>query len=343
MVNRAILLFLGIMLIAIQPVIQSDTIILKKGKGERKNVVVVRETFEKIEYRFRFNNNLSPIQTLDTKDVAKINRDNTPINYQSAEKLKQQGLYQEALKQYRIATRMSNWCEQHCLYNIGLCYQKTKKYGDAVRAYHLLLKKFPDSYYKAEANFNIGICHQRAGRKRYAYGAFSRAAGYYQQIADYGQWVEANYWQGVILQDAKKYQAAINKYKAALSRSSARPQFRNDARLQIGYCFLKIRRHDSAKGIFLDLIENTDISAHKIIGGAYVGLGECYFARQQIEEALLCFLRVVMLYGAAGNEYVKDAYQRAADCCQLLQGKKPDYGSRAQQLRQRGKQRFQGS
>ena len=341
-ISCRLLIVLAVMLIMVPSLVYSDTIILKKGKGERKNVVIVRETFAKIEYRFRFKDTLSPLQMLHSKDVAAIKRDNTPFNYQSAEKLKQQGLYPQALKEYQTVLRMRDWSEQHCRYNIALCHQKMQAYDQAVRDYQLLLKKFPDTYYKAMAYFNIGICHQQAGRKRYAYRAFARAAGYYRQLEDYGQWVEANYWQGVILHHAKKYQPAIGKYKAALSRAAARPELSNDIQLQIGHCLLKIQRHASAKNIFLGLIKNSSPSKRNLMSGAYFGLGECYLARQQIEAALLCFLRVVMLY-QTDNEYTRDAYQQAADCCQLLQSKKPEYRLRAQRLRQMGKQRFQGS
>ena len=131
------------------------------------------------------------------------------------------------------------------------------------------------------------------------------------------------------------FRSAIARYKAVIAESKSNPETRTRARLRLGFCYFASKDYSDALNSFKDVIE--EAKNNESLAGGYVGLGNIYVERKKLEDALFCYLRVVMLYSDS-NEFFREACKQAAFCFDKLKDKNPEYASRAQRLRQMASQ-----
>ena len=329
--------FFIIMIFGLHFFSKSDTIVT--NRKNLANITITREHFDKIGYYFNQDSSRTP-QFIDRKreKIVKIERLEYPTEYKIAESHFESQIYNRAIQAYERAERVQDWTAQHCLYQIGLCYQKMKNYPKAIFAYKKLLDSFPETYYKADVHFNSGMCYLEGRRPSNALPFFQRAASLYEEISDPEKAMESMYYFGQAAEKNKEYTKAIQVYESLLKKISDE-SLKNSVQLSLGHCYFQAKNISKSKEAFLQILKNISPENRENMASLYFGLGNCYFQEQNTKDALLCYLRLIMLYESQ-DETTRQAYDRAAYCFDLLKSQNPEYADRARQIKQMKEQKF---
>ncbi len=325
------------MLFLIISFIEADSIITNRKK--LTDVTVTREEFDKVWYYFNAVASRTP-QSIDRKreKILQIERSQYPPEYEVAENHFEAKIYNRAIESYERASRQQDWTLQHCLYKIGLCYQKMKNYPKATQSYKKLLDSFPETYYKADVHFNMGLCYLEGRRAANALPFFQKAASLYEGISESEKALESLYYTGNAAEENKEYTKAIQVYEELVKKITD-VSLKNSVQLSMGHCYFKIKKISRSMEIFLDLLKTISVENKESMASLYLGLGNCYFQEQKTKEALLCYLRLIMVYDTQDN-MTREAYEKAAYCFDLLKNQNPEYADRAMQLKQMKEQKF---
>jgi len=242
-------------------------------------------------------------------------------------------LYDELAKN----NRNKNWVRMYSLYNIGRIYQEGKgDWQNAIEAWDRLQKAFPKSKFLPKALVNKGLAWLNVGdeaKARQAFGQLERLKG----LPDSEKMV-AKYWLIKITQlkgekagNAAVINQALEAYKRLLSDVEGNSDLQNVAilaRLGIGDCLLALEKYGEALAFFQKIAASSNDTA--VLAGAFNGLGLCYFKTEKWSDALMCFLRTVILYGDSNPETTAMALYWAAKSYRMRQG--DDYKTRARSL-----------
>jgi len=316
----------------------ADTIVT--DKTTMKDVTITQETFKKVKYYYNRIGANSKQECDRTKvTIVEITYSKLPIEMKHGNTYYENGSYEQAIQSYKsLEQNKKSIMRQHCLYKSGLCFMQLGKYTEAGKMFQALLKNIPDTYYKADATYQLGICCMEREEFDKAYVQFQDAMKYYQEINLIDQKNEARMLLAKSLDKANKLQEAVTTYEQLLFATKA-PEIRKNIQVNLGNCYLRLEQYPKAQKIFLDCLKNLSAKEKQYLSNIYLGLGKCLFQEQKVEDALLCYLRVIIMYEPT-YQIGRDAYERAIYCFTLLKDKKPEYAQRAIELRTELEQRF---
>ncbi|NUM36005.1 MAG: tetratricopeptide repeat protein [Candidatus Brocadiae bacterium] len=316
---------------------KADSIITNRKK--LTDVTITVENFDRISYYFNAVSSRIP-QHIDRKKekILQIEREKYPPEYEVAENHFEAKVYNRAIESYEREAKQQEWTAQHCLYKIGLSYQKMKNYPKAIQSYKKLLDSFAETYYKAEAHFNMGICYIEGKRPASAVSFLQKASALYEEINESEKALESLYYLGQAADENKEYPKAIQVYEQLLKKITD-VSLKNSVQLSLGHCYWKVKKISQSKEVFSGLLKSLPPENKADMASLYLGLGNCYFHEQNTKEALFCYLRLIMLYESQ-DETTREAYDKAAYCFELLKNQNPEYADRARQLKVMKEQKF---
>lgn len=317
---------------------------------EKSNIEVTDENYDYVYFRFT-NVNISQKQHVDTSSVEKVFYQDTPPAYIDASNAMANGNYADAIQRFeRIATNSSlkDWVRMYALWDMATVYGRgVGDLPNAVATWERLQKQFPKSRFVPDAIISSGKALINLGKADEAKSKFlelQRLPG----LAE-SQKMLAKYYviyikqkQGEASGNKMLLNQALNEYKELLSQvenDSNLKQVATLARLGVGDCLLALEQYGEAQDYFQKIADSGTEKA--VLAGAYNGLGRCYLAKRQWKDALIAFLRTVVLYDEvpeqtamalvlAGDSY---AYLRSGD----------DWRDRAKGLYRECMQKFPGT
>lgn len=316
----------------------ADTIVT--SKTTMKDVTITQETFKKVRYYYNNIGSTSKQECDRTKvTILEITYSKLPIEMKNGNTYFENGSYEQAIQSYKsLEQNKKTMMRQHCLYKSGLCFMQLGKYSEAIKIFQALLKNIPDTYYKADALYQLGICFMEKEEFDKAYLQFQDAMKYYQEINLIDQKNEARMLLAKSLDKANKLEEAITVYEQLLFATKA-VAIKKNIQVNLGNCYLRAEQYPKAQKIFLECLKNLNAKEKQHLANIYLGLGKCLFQEQKVEDALLCYLRVIIMY-EPNYPIGREAYERAIYCFTLLKDKKPEYAQRAVELRTELEQRF---
>ena len=326
-------------------ILNADRIVLIR-EGSYKNVKIRKESFSQIHYQYKIRG--AQPQKLNMSTVREISREKAPLSFVNAEREIQYGLYSQAIKSYKMLLRKRDW-KQHCYFKLGICYQRwaetkrgrgrKKRYKRAIKMFQKLIQQ--KSLYSPEASLELARCYFSLQDWYKSYRAFFKAYPLYKEMINRkfplliykvqtgknkyftifqrkdakSILEEIKYFQGLCLENLKKYSGAITKYK------SVSQNWKKKAELRIACCLFKQEKSLPAKSAFLKLLKKVSADEKQILGEIYLGLGHIYYQKDQIKNALFCYLRVKLLY-RADRKSLRLAQSRIERCMQLIKNQK---------------------
>lgn len=319
--------------------IQADTIILEANR-KLASVVVVQETFDEVTFYYQVDPSQN-IQTLESRKVVRIEREKLPLDYQIAEDYFARNSFQHALDAYQNAGKNKTWYRQHCYYKTALCHLQLNQITQAITAYQLLLKEFPKTWYLADVYWDLGQCYQKLNKWAESAQYYNKSKELYlKRSPNSPRIIESQYYQALAVEkSSKKIQDAIQLYQKVIESSKKLPDINLTARLRLAICYSQAKNEKQAKVILLQIIKDIKPEQKNLLAETYVRLGQSYLQEKKIKEALLCYLRVIMLYPES-KESNQAAFAGAIYCMDLLKKTNPEYTPRANQLRQLQQQKF---
>lgn len=318
--------------------LHADTIVT--NKTTMKDVTITQETFKKVKYYYNNIGSTSKQECDRTKvTILEITYSKLPIEMKNGNTYFENGSYEQAIQSYKsLEQNKKTIMRQHCLYKSGLCFMQLGKYTDAIKIFQALLKNIPDTYYKADVAYQLGICFMEKEEFDKAYGQFQDAMKYYEEINLIEQKNEARVLLAKSLDKANKLSEAITVYEQLLFATKT-VAIRKNIQVNLGNCYLKLEQYPKAQKIFLECLKTLNAKEKQHLANIYLGLGKCLFQEQKVEDALLCYLRVIIMY-EPNYQIGREAYERAIYCFTLLKDKKPEYAQRAVELRTELEQKF---
>ena len=312
--------------------------VIKTNTGEMKNIVVQKETYKIVFYYLKIDPKKTP-QSLETSKIVQIIREVKNPNYDMGEDLFGKKLYKEAFLAYkRAADEQSGSEKQHPLFKMAQCQYFLGNLTGAIATYRRLQKQFPDSFYLPETCLQLAECLMAQKKWKEAASMLNQAGELYQEIKKDAEFWEVTYTKGILQERQNNIKEAISLYQNILSKADRSSQLKQKSHLRLAHCWLE-KDDEKAKEAFVSLLEKTNVDNQPMLAGIYVGLGHYYLKKQEIKQALLCYLRPVMLYSSE-SEYASTAYLKAAYCYELLKDQNPSYRSRAKQLKDMQRQKF---
>lgn len=136
------------------------------------------------------------------------------------------------------------------LKNLGVSYQKVKRWGEAEQVWSRMLQRFPDSQYSGEAALNGARCRMEQGDYRGAITAYTEAL----PLLDSESRARAFYWMGTSYEQLQDYQAAVVEYLKVPYLASGGGMWVVTAQLKAAECYLKIERAAAAREIYNKVI-----------------------------------------------------------------------------------------
>ncbi len=310
----------------------SDTIIMEKNK--LAPVIITKETYDYVYYQYILDGKIMPEQKIEVRKVVRIEYEKIPIEYQTAESFMEMKSYAKAIESYQRCVAAKDWTQQHSLYKIGVCYQQLNKPVEAIRAYQNLLKVFPDTLYKAEVSWELGQAYLKLNKWAEAATMFDSAKQLYsKKIPVSSRFQESQYYQAVAVEKSGKYDAAVSLYKAMLPKISDNKNLEYQIQLSLVNCYNQLKQTNQSRQILDNLIKKIEPEQRDILANLYINYARFHFAEKKIQEALLCYLRIIMLYSEV-PEITLEAYQGAIYCMELLKKDNPEYAARISQLKQ---------
>jgi len=308
---------------------------------EKSTITVLSEDYDYVWYKFESVPNR---QKLEADKVERVFYENPPQQFNEAADAMGAGDLPSAIEKFRsiVQARRAHrsWVVMYSLYNLGKIYQEgLGQMEQAVEAWRELEKQFPRSKYVPGAIVKTGLAHLAMGNRDEAERAFRRL----QRLPDLAedQRQIGRYWVIYIKQQSGAYEDALAEYRQLLEDVEADPDLKQvaiRARLGIGDCLLALKRFEEALSFFQKIADSSQDPA--VLAGAFNGLGRCHFEQQNWKDALLSFLRTMILYDETPDQTAM-ALCYAADSYTYLRSE--DWKDRAKSLFRECIARYPGS
>jgi len=336
------------------PVLAGDLIQLKTGKwmptapaaGEKEEpsvedlaasqYSVVEENYDVTFYKIE---GVAQRQKYDTAKIRRVVYGDRPSAFLEASEAMGNNDWGPALAGFdELAKNKRNphWVRQYSLYNIGRIYQEGQvAWQEAVAAWDRYEKEFPKGKFLPRVLVSEGLAWlalKNEAKARESFGKIERLKG----LSDADK-MKAKYWMIKISQlkgedagNTALINQALTQYKSLLEEAEGKNELQEVAilaRLGIGDCLLALQKYGEALAFFQKIAASSD--EKDVLAGAYNGLGRCHFAKEEWSDALICFLRTVILYDTNPEQTAMALYY-AAKSYNLRQGE--DYKNRARSL-----------
>ncbi len=255
---------------------------------------------------------------LKMEEVASVRYGDKSMNYLNATNLMKQERYAEALPKFDAAIAEASkikWLGQYAQFNKAECLANlaasdAKRRASAIGAYKELIAKYPKSRFLPNAYIGLAKIYQEAGD-------VAKMAAAVKQL-DPGklgqQWaMQRQLWDARVLEAKKQFALAAKEYGAlaAAAEKAKDTDMNSEALASEGRCMLLAGQYDAGEKILYQLAKQVDDAATK--AQVYNALGDSFWKRGEVHEALFCYLRVAVLYFDVPDEHPKAMYW-AAKC-----------------------------
>jgi len=320
-----------------------DTIVYKDGQTYpsstgTQRIEVTEETYSVIKYDIKTGGG-SLSQDVSTSRVAEIRYARKVADYDEAKALFDAGDYDGAIDAFAPLPerRSPHWLKPYSLFHIAESHFRMGDAEGALAAFENFLSEEPQHRFVPKARLRIGESQLRMKKLDEARTTFTSlrrdvdAKGFdpaYRYRAELGLIGidEAKGAWSTVLSSLQKLQAEVG---------DEYPDVANEAKLKIGNAYISDGQYKKAEDYFQAIIDGENPSKD-VLYGAYVGLGNAYFAQSRFEEALKdCFLRVVVMNDRDGDvsiERLAPALYWSGRCFDQLRGEKPENGAFARDL-----------
>ena len=129
-------------------------------------------------------------------------------------------------------------------------YYKKRKYPKAIEHYTSVIKNYPQSEYVELSQFQIALCHRKAGREEKANALLAEFSVTYptSDLADNAAFQVAEYHRG-----KEQYKEAMNAY-GELAAKYPHSELADDALWNVGWCGIKLKNNDRSVKAFQQLL-----------------------------------------------------------------------------------------
>lgn len=305
-----------------------DTIELKNGQ-KFSGVIVDQETSKEVTYRYQGTN--AP-QTVASEQVREVEFDKPSVYIREGLRAFKKKDFQRAAGQF--AKERSEKYKPYGRFYLGESHRMMRNWDEAISAY----KTFETMEHRLapEALYNLGVVYledRKFGEARQTFEKVisKKYSQFWEYMGMYGLG-QALLKQKEFAQARKKFEEVVRKCRS--KGEAAYQELHGLAEQGKGLALVGEKDYSKARRTFADIIKSK-YATSEALAGSYLGMGKVYYAQaksgrkapENYKKALLCFLRVVMLYGGY-KDMADESKKLAADCFdQLGQGK------RAQALR----------
>ena len=321
---------------------------------------VLEENYDKLVYSVKLGASRTQRQEVDASKVEEVFYWPQPQGWSDAVEAMNSGDFATALAGLTELTkdrRSRRWLRTYSLYNIAQIYEYTGDWKAAIQAWEKLVTDYKKSKFVPKAYIQIGLGHLNLGdaaAARSAFGKLGRIPG-----LPAGQKVLGKYYLILIKQKQGEgnppkispnpvlLKQALAEYRKLLAETENDDELKdvaNRARLGVGTCLVQLGQYAEALAFFEKIAASTDDKA--VLGGAFNGLGLCYYKQNKWGDALLAFLRTEVLYGEEDPEQEAMALFYSGRCFHLLYGQSVGgdaYKARARSQFKKCMQKYQGT
>ncbi|MCX7703220.1 MAG: tetratricopeptide repeat protein [Planctomycetota bacterium] len=296
----------------------ADEIVQRVGSGEQvlKGIESIgTETYKEVNVKIG-----GSFQKIPAENIIDIKREKSSLVYQSAEELRAQGNYAEALKKYEaaMAREGEEWEKIYSAYYKSLCLQmlgtvEPARLKDAVKSYKEFIEKWKEHRLVPHAHQGRGISAMGSGDWAEAQDAFTKLSG-----GEYGSYwrLRGKYWLGELayrrgeLANAKKIWAEILAEAERMGMKDVRAKYELVTALE------ELDKGNTAKAkSSLEKIVDIGLGGmdpsigYEVLAKAHKALGDCYYKeaggdKAKMRKALFEYLKVILLYSLSKQEYI---------------------------------------
>jgi tetratricopeptide (TPR) repeat protein len=336
--------------------VYADTIVRKNGT-KMADMVVVLETIKETKYKL---GDSGIMQSMDSKKIARVEYESIPLAYEQAEADRKTCLFPSAINNYQKAMAANPqdypWARQYAMFGIAETLRAWAEAGDisrfsqAIGAYQGLLKFMPDTIHFYGCQLGMAKCLLAMKKYNEASGLFDKVIA---DNYDDRYTIQAQIGKARILEVHKKFREAKHKYREiynkARSLASSDPSAKdipNQALVREGACLVGMGKIDEAMSFFEDLIKQAE--SDEVLAGAHNGVGDCYYKKRRMEDAMWAFLKVAIVFEHITSEAPKAFYYAYASMSEVAgkmkdQNKARDWKGRAKGLKAELRRKFPGS
>ncbi len=329
---------------------QKDGVVFPKESSTQK-IQVTKETYTVIKYKLE-SRGVSLDQEMSTSKVNYVQYARKNSDFTEAMDAFNSGGFEDALELFTgLAKRKSpHWLKQHSLFRAAECQYAMGDWDAAITGYERLRAEVSDSRFVPEAQLKIAMCKLNKNDvegARADFGKLKRDVG----NKDYDPEYEFRADLGLIEIDerAGKFSVALSELEKLQAKvGDDYPAVASATRLRIGSVYIQERQYKKAENYFKAILEaDSETTDPAVVFGAYIGLGDSYFAQSKFKEALKdCYLRVVVMddrEGTVPQDVLAKALFWSARCWDQLRNEKPEYGKFAYDLYREVTRRAPGS
>ncbi len=288
------------------PAAQADTIVFSAvGKRPRSKVRVLRENAKEVV--FQSGGKDSPEIKVPAREVRAVVYDDAPASYAVGEQERGSKRWGEAAKAYEkslSAAGVRPWIKQYANYNLGECYRqlgatKSSAFDTAIEHYQAVLAAQTDCRFIAETKYGLAIAMR--GKKDFS-GAERVLKELEGDVTTHGlakHWgVTARLESARLLESQGRFGEAEAKYRSLGGSVRANfPKVANLANMRAGLCMVAAKKFDDARRHFSDLLRSAGDEEWEVQAGGHLGLGLCFYAEEEYQQARYEFLKVNAVYG----------------------------------------------
>ena len=272
---------------------------IKYGRNEFKSgITVIAENWDKVIYKVASGAQ----ESIPADQIREIGYGDMPSSFRSAIASLERRKFGEALQQFRAAAKDTAarkfWLGQHTNYHIGrLLYRlggiDPKNYGLALAAYAEVEKAAAKGRFTPPARLGMGMCYLRMGNTAKANEVF---AGLAKQ--PFGpDWAFRGKLGLVRVKSAgPKTRTEAIADAAKLVDQAANPALRLEAKLALAEAQKAAGQYAQARRSFDEVAKNAPEDDVALKAAAYNGVGDCYRAGKDVQNAKWAYLRVRCVY-----------------------------------------------
>jgi|tagenome__1003787_1003787.scaffolds.fasta_scaffold20863173_2 tetratricopeptide (TPR) repeat protein len=308
--------FVGLCILFVQPALaqrEFDQVFLVPGKGAAVRGQIPYDTGMT---KNKVTVDMSGVpRTIDVNDIQRITFRDEPAELNAARTAVIQRNYNQALADLKKLDGQKierDFIRQDIDYYRALCLCRLamSEGGDktaATTAMVNFVKSAPENYHFYDAAEILGDLAMTSGK-------WADAARYYGPISA-AKWpdyqMRANNAIGRALIGEKKYDEALEKFKAVLSAELNTPEAnkqKNQANVGRAVCLAETGNTDEAVSLLQDLINKNDPQDTALFARIYNALGRCYIKQNKPKDAVLALLHTDTLFYTDADAHAESLY-----------------------------------
>jgi tetratricopeptide (TPR) repeat protein len=236
------------------------------------------------------------------KNVAELTKLGLGIKFKKADKLFEDGKFEEAAALYVQIVDQDPKSEDadKALNNAAVAYEKVKRFGAATKLYERIVRDYPSSKFLDDALFRTAVTYQKAFD-------FDKAVVNYLRLAEDKQFgasthrTDALYNAAVILENDQQYQKAADLFRRYSGDKGVKREDASEAYFRSGLIYEKMKDWDKAIATFKDYQKTygSDPKGKERVLEANYRMAKAYEAKKDRRAAEDQFKKVLSLGSSA--------------------------------------------